>query len=178
MAHSMRSRHMRRRAVSRSSGSSILLPGCYLSCMVRKAASYGSSPWHTTCDWALRGELPASSGALIVFGSLNAKSKAVLKISREFVLDLGKAEYRPDLVHHIPGISNKIADMLLRRLRPGKSCSLPIELSGALHVEPENRPKSWWRAAAGQPPVKPTADERVDSLQHPRQGTPKRARLS
>ena len=51
MAHSMRSRQMRRRAVSRSSGSSILLPGCYLSCMVRKAASYESSPWHATRDW-------------------------------------------------------------------------------------------------------------------------------
>ena len=89
MAHSMRSRQMRRRAVSRSSRSSILLPGCYLSCMVRKAASYGSSPWHTTCDWALRGELPGMQvhgvrkqlWSLITFSRNTSPLRSVTKIN-------------------------------------------------------------------------------------------------
>lgn len=146
---------------------------------VKAGTSHGQQAWEALCGlialrlwqghWmGQRARLCVRSdnmAALTVFGMLRAKSKALLKISREFSLDLGQAEYRPDLVQHVPGVANQVNDMLSRRLDPGKTYTLPAELANAVLVEPPPRPKSWWRAArTWDPPVEPAATKRVDPV--------------
>jgi len=56
------------------------------------------------------------------------------------------ASYTPDVVEHIPGISNKAADLLSRRWEPGKVVSLPIYLTAETEQFGEPRPRAWWKA--------------------------------
>ena len=88
-------------------------------------------------------------GALTLFPTLKASSPALSLISREFALDLGTAEYRPDLIQHIPGIVNKITDVLSRRYQPGTTFSLPKLLLKAKPVIPVRRDMTWWRSLQG-----------------------------
>ena len=88
-------------------------------------------------------------GALTLFSTLKASSPALSLISREFALDLGTAEYRPDLIQHIPGIVNKITDALSRRYQPGTTFELPKLLLKAKPVIPVRRDMTWWRSLQG-----------------------------
>jgi len=64
-------------------------------------------------------------GALTLFSTLESSSPPLTKIAREFALDLGRARFRPDLVQHIPGIVNKVNDVLSRRYQAGHKFELP-----------------------------------------------------
>ena len=88
-------------------------------------------------------------GALTLFSTLKASSPALSLISREFALDLGTAEYRPDLIQHIPGIVNKITDVLSRRYQQETTFSLPKLLLKAKPVIPVRRDMTWWRSLQG-----------------------------
>lgn len=57
-------------------------------------------------------------------------------IAREFALDLGEAEFRPDMCEHVPGISNVTCDILSRRFDPNKTFRLPSTLVHAKAVVP------------------------------------------
>jgi len=67
-----------------------------------------------------------------------ARSPALGIIARELALDVAHAVYQPDIVAHVPGIANKLPDMLSRRHEPGYTWSTPAILSGAeAHVPPQ-----------------------------------------
>ena len=87
-------------------------------------------------------------GALTLFSTLKSGSPPLTKIAREFALDLGKAEYRPDLVQHIPGIVNKVNDCLSRRFQPGQTFQLPPCLNKARPIRPVRRGEKWWKSIA------------------------------
>ena len=85
-------------------------------------------------------------GALSLFAFLKGSSSPLRTIAAEFALDLGKAEYRPDLITHIPGITNVICDVLSRRYDPHKEFYIPSQHCKAKAVKPPERTASWWRS--------------------------------
>ena len=84
-------------------------------------------------------------GALNLFSVLKGSSKALTLIASEFAIDLGHAEFRPDLLTHLPGVTNQICDVLSRRYDPNKVFSLPRPLLHARAVVPPRRSKRWWK---------------------------------
>ena len=76
------------------------------------------------------------------------KGHALTLIARELALELGRCEYTPDVVEHIPGVANVIADNLSRRYDPAKSVGWVIP--ALLRQVPENtlqtRTRQWWRS--------------------------------
>ena len=100
-----------------------------------------------------------SLGALHLFSFLEGSSRALTLIASEFALELGKAESRPDLISHIPGITNVSCDMLSRRFDPNKVFQLPLQLLNAKAVIPPSRPIKWWKSLHGtsaKPPAEST----------------------
>ena len=85
-------------------------------------------------------------GALTLFSTLKSSSPPLTKIAREFALDLGRARFRPDLVQHIPGIVNKVNDMLSRRFQPGHKFELPPCLVRSRAILPGRRDNGWWKS--------------------------------
>ena len=73
------------------------------------------------------------------------------RIAREMALDVAASECSPDVVAHIPGISNAAADILFRRFQPGKVVALPGYLGPELQHAPEPRPRVWWRSRPAAP---------------------------
>lgn len=84
-------------------------------------------------------------GALSLFANLKASSPALSQIAREFALDLGRATCRPQLVTHIPGLTNTVCDALSRINDPQKQFNLPTILTGAKAVMPQPRRLAWWK---------------------------------
>lgn len=84
-------------------------------------------------------------GALTLMTTLRGRSKPMSIIAREYALDLGQAQWRPDLATHIPGLTNSICDVLSRRYDPNKSFSLPKLLHKARAIIPPPRDESWWK---------------------------------
>ena len=114
---------------------------------------------HSRVRLHLRGDNIAS---LVLFSTLKTHSKQLSLIAREFALDLGTAAFRPELVQHVPGISNVVADQLSRRYEPGKKFELHSSLHRARAIIPPPRTGSWWRTLAGPPmPVTPLAESRA-----------------
>ena len=87
-------------------------------------------------------------GALSLFAFLKGSSASLRTIAAEFALDLGKAEFRPDLFTHIPGITNVICDVLSRRYDPSKTFYIPKQHRKARAIMPPPRTQSWWRSLA------------------------------
>lgn len=96
----------------------------------------------------LRGD---NMAALVLFSMLKTHSRSLAIIAREFALDLGSAIYQPDVVQHLPGISNILADQLSRRFEPGKKFTLHPSLMNARAIVPPQRTKSWYRSLAVPP---------------------------
>ena len=67
-------------------------------------------------------------------------------VAREMALDVAEALYRPDVVEHVPGIANKVCDMLSRKHQPKATFSLPIALSGASETGVPLRDKAFYRS--------------------------------
>ena len=84
-------------------------------------------------------------GALTLLATLRGKSKAMSVIAREYALDLGQAQWRPDVATHIPGLTNVICDTLSRRFDPHKKFVLPSLLTAAKAVLPPPRTDTWWK---------------------------------
>ena len=57
-------------------------------------------------------------------------------IAREIALDLALANYKPQVVSHVPGMANQAADELSRIPKPGGEYRIPEHL---LHVH-----RDWW----------------------------------
>ena len=79
---------------------------------------------------------------------MQPKSKALGVVARELALDLSEASYSLDFAQHVAGITNGTADVLSRRLQPGKNFALPSLLADAREDFPPERDLSWWRTAS------------------------------
>lgn len=93
-------------------------------------------------------------GALVLFNTLRGRSKATNLIAREYSLDLGQAQWRPDLVTHVPGIANVLCDVLSRRYDPNKEFVLPKMLTAARPIVPPPRDETWWKTLVHKPEIK------------------------
>ena len=89
-------------------------------------------------------------GALTVFSALKSAGVAGNLIAREYALDVGKSEYEPELIQHIAGVTNVIADLLSRRTDPQKSDGWTVTafLAHAKQWVPPPRVRSWWKTLA------------------------------
>ena len=124
---------------------------------------------HSRVHLHLRGDNIAS---LVLFSTLKTHSKQLSLIAREFALDLGTAAFRPEVVQHVPGISNVVADQLSRRYEPGREFILHPSLLKARAIIPPPRTKSWWKTLAGPPmPVTPLAESRAWGQKRTREST-------
>ena len=87
-------------------------------------------------------------GALTLFSSLKAAPGAMNLIAREYALDAAECAYEPDVVAHLPGVANKVADILSRRRDPKFAgvWAPPEFLQFSERVTPPPRSLQWWRA--------------------------------
>ena len=87
--------------------------------------------------------------ALFMAASTHSKSDINVHIARELAMLLGNASYRPDVIEHIPGLSNIIPDFLSRIYEPGKTATpWPALLAEAQRTPVPTRGTSWYLAAA------------------------------
>eukprot|EP00435_Cladocopium_sp_Y103_P050142 s2443_g15.t1 len=116
-------------------------------------------------------------GALTLYAQVKGKSAAHTLLAREFALDLGRAQHRPRVVEHLPGVANTVCDVLSRRYQPGVVFNLPIQLKSAKAVVPPPRPRTWWRTLSwgAVPPAPPCADP-MGHPTAPEEVNPKRRR--
>ena len=84
--------------------------------------------------------------ALQMAAKMQPKSPSLGIIARELALDLASASYAIDLVQHIVGLSNGVADALSRKFQDGKNFKVPHILRLASEVLPPSRPHSWWKS--------------------------------
>ena len=103
----------------------------------------------------VRGDNIAS---LQMAAKMQPKSKALGIVARELALDLSEASYAIDLVQHVAGVTNGVADVLSRRYQVGKHFVLPTLLQNASETLPPCRDDSWWRTK----PVRYTRMEKMD----------------
>ena len=87
-------------------------------------------------------------GALTVFSSLKGAAGGMNTIAREYALDAAEGVHEPEVVAHLPGVANKTADVLSRRLDPRYSVGWlpPAALANVPQVVPSPRSLSWWRS--------------------------------
>ena len=89
-----------------------------------------------------------STAALGAACRLRSSDPRMNAIARELALDLAEAQYELDLLEHLPGISNELADALSRLSQPGSPAMVPNALARAMRAKVEARSRSWWRAKA------------------------------
>ena len=95
----------------------------------------------------------------VLCSTLTTQSKQLAIVAREFALDLGTATFKPEVVQHLPGIANVVADSLSRKYEPGKEYKLHPCLQSSKEVKPPPRPLSWWKSLTGfTMPATPRAD--------------------
>ena len=90
-----------------------------------------------------------SVSALTLLLVMRPSTPQLAIIARELALDVSESCYRPVCVAHIPGVSNKLANMLSRA---GEHVCIPPELMQAKRVTPPDRDDTYFRALA--PPVR------------------------
>ena len=87
-----------------------------------------------------------SVSALTILLKCKTAGEAPAAIVREVALDMAESIYLPDVVQHVPGVSNVMADALSRWHDLDRDRVLPALLRGAtLRLLPP-RTVSWWRA--------------------------------
>ena len=60
-----------------------------------------------------------------------------------------KASFQPDVVEHIPGVMNDMADTLSRLDEPGSSKTLPLALAKVPRAFPAPRSPAYYLTLAG-----------------------------
>lgn len=115
-------------------------------------------------------------GALTLYAQVKGRSAAHTLLAREFALDLGRAQYRPAIAEHLPGVVNVVCDILSRRYQPGCVFKVPAQLMHARAVVPPARPRAWWKTLSwvSQSPAKPVEPEKGDETQLPMTKKPRR----
>ena len=87
-------------------------------------------------------------GALSIYSSVKGRSEGMNLLAREYALDMGECSFEPDIIEHLPGITNVTADALSRKTDPAykDSWKLPTPLAYAKSVTPSKRDASWWKS--------------------------------
>jgi hypothetical protein len=94
-----------------------------------------------------------SMSALILTFKLKTSGIGSGIIAREIALDLAQSEYQPNVVQHVPGVDNIIADELSRKYQPGHVFTLPTALAGVTELQLPIRDQSYFRSTL--PPAVP-----------------------
>ncbi len=94
--------------------------------------------------------------------ALQAKGAGPAAIAREMALELGDGSFAPDLVEHLPGVTNIEADLLSRRYDPAyQPWSVPPMFASVKETELPPRPLNWY-LTMGDPPRLPAAQAGTD----------------
>ena len=88
-----------------------------------------------------------SVSALVMLLKLKVSGKGPNLIAREIALDMAEAIYQPEVLEHVPGITNKICDQLSRLSQPGKEAEFPEQLRGVTCIQITQRQRGYFRAA-------------------------------
>ena len=69
-------------------------------------------------------------------------------VAREYELEIGECAFAPNLVEHIPGVTNIVADLVSRRTDPhyASTWQVPQLLANDKEVTPPPRVRGWWRS--------------------------------
>jgi hypothetical protein len=114
----------------------------------------------------LRGD---NISSLVVFSTLKTHSGQLAIIAREFALDLGTASFKPEVVQHLPGVANVVADSLSRKFEPGRPYLHHPCLHASKEVEPPSRPVQWWKSLTERSmPASPLAKSGAWNRKRPR----------
>ena len=101
-----------------------------------------------------------SMSALILTFKLKTSGVGSGIIAREIALDVAQSEYRPNIVEHVPGIDNVVADELSRKFQPGHVFALPPCLTDVPELQLAARDRSYFRST-----VPPAATRRSGKSQ-------------
>ena len=82
--------------------------------------------------------------ALVLAGKLKAKGPRAV-IAREIALHYVEGSFEPRVTEHVPGVAKDIADALSRLSDPSDTKELPTILDGVEFIQPDPRPRSWYR---------------------------------
>ena len=85
-----------------------------------------------------------SLGALRAFMKLASKSPMLNAIARELSLDLAEGDYHIELLSHIPGVANTLADAASRLYAPEPK-EIPATLVNVRRIILEPRGANFWR---------------------------------
>ena len=88
-----------------------------------------------------------SVSALVLVLKLKAAGRGPNLIAREIALDMAEAIYQPEVLEHVPGISNKVCDQLSRLYEPGKGANFPELLRDVPRIKVAQRRSNFYRAA-------------------------------
>jgi len=75
-----------------------------------------------------------SISALFMAANMTSRGTGPRIVARELALCLARLCHRPDVLEHVPGIANKIADELSRRFEPGHAYARPPALLSAKEI--------------------------------------------
>ena len=95
-----------------------------------------------------------SVAGLTVVLKFRSSGEAPSLVARELAIDMARTTYTPQIVEHIPGVANVVADILSRHDVPNRSYDVPNYwdalkatpacLRGATMRVVPPRPRSWW----------------------------------
>jgi len=86
-----------------------------------------------------------SSAAVGAWRKERSNTPKINAIVREMALDQAEGLYTIDVIQHLPGVLNTLADALSRMHMPENPAPLPPELQGCIRGHPEDRDARWWR---------------------------------
>ena len=92
-----------------------------------------------------------SISALHMVTNMTSKGHGSRIVARELALLFATLCHRPDVVEHIPGIANTIADKLSRKFEPGHTFVLPSLLAAATEVNVSSRDARLYLTMADPP---------------------------
>ena len=104
---------------------------------------------HLRAKLEVRGD---NVSALTLAMHLKVSGRGLSIIARELAFVLGNAEFRPDVVAHVPGVAKVLPDLLSRLSDPGKKLEVPSNLRGIPRLQLPSLGRSYYRTL-----VAPTA---------------------
>ena len=96
-------------------------------------------------------------GALTVISALKGRGAALTLVARELAFEFSDCEYSPDMIEHLPGVANTVADVLSRRFDPSKAQNwqVPHFLLSVPEVALPERTVGWWKTLTPPTPSSP-----------------------
>jgi len=85
-----------------------------------------------------------SISALHMVSSMTSRGAGCRIVARELALVFATQCHRPDILEHIPGIANKMADELSRKFQPGHKFTLPSMMGDATEVITAERDSAYY----------------------------------